>query len=51
MLTQVEGLQAAYSAIVQGRNASLAVVNSNMTAMVNQANEEQKIFNNKLEAL
>lgn len=45
------GAQASYSLILQNRQQALAIANSETTAMVQQAQEDQRIFNNKLQGL
>lgn len=46
-----QAYQQGYSAILQGRQQNLAIANGDVTALINQTQEDQRIFNNKLKSL
>lgn len=46
-----QAYQQGYSAILQGRQQNLAIANGDVSALINQTQEDQRIFNNKLKSL
>jgi hypothetical protein len=49
---QIESdLQNSYTTLLNGRNSNLAIANQSMQAMQAQAQEEQRVFNQRLQGL
>ena len=51
LLYKAQGLQQSYSLLLSARNQNLAIANSDTSALVQQTQEDQRIFNQKLQSL
>ena len=51
MYGHAQALQQGYSTILQGRSQNIALASQDLQALAQQANEDQRIFNQKLSGL